>query len=678
MREEPIIRSPYAYDPVKMLTMSEQEREALYAERVDETAKPYTVIDVITKVFRRDFRADLDIAVLTDESILRSLKKSDSDWEIVNYTVDGMKLLHPESVFGQPVEDFLVDIAFDARLIVHEAHTYMVGMKNTYTVRTEFRLRYTFNLSPCELTCRFVGAIMGRGNGIYNMYPEAIRLNKYLLPVLTSTDDYEKLSRKIIKEDMPRFLDSPNVFSAIDWICDMGLQVYVGSFPEHGVLGEYFFGFGKADIYDYEEDKTERVNVNPGTVVLNLKGCNNRGIINSTAAHEGTHHRTGYYFFMLQMMSGDIYGSFLCKRNYEQKELERSEKWSPIDILELQANKLPGFLLIQEKPGKTRAEYLLESYGGEHSLENMNRLIADMASYFGTTKTIARSRLYDFGYTAVRGISRYINGQRIPSYISDLSNNETYTVDEKDSIAEYISNEKFRRLIDTRAYEYLEGHYCLRDDRYIAVDHEGKRHLTPYARQHMNECCLVFGIRYENSAVTRFVNGILRKGEAPKKKIVYTDRNGGTLVTAEGIAKRRELANQLEERRLIQKSFNEMTVELMKSRGFTIDRLAEETGLSVETIKNMRNDPTNVCRIEAVTAVCIALHLPEEISRIYINRSPAKFTDTVDMAVYQYALSQWKDLSVAKVNRKLLEYGAKPLTDNISGYGEDIFKQQAN
>ena len=122
----------------------------------------------------------------------------------------------------------------------------------------------------------------------------------------------------------------------------------------------------------------------------------------------------------------------------------------------------------------------------------MNRIIADMASYFGTTKTIARSRLYDFGYTAVREISRYINGQRIPSYISDLSKNETYTVDEKDSIAEYISNEKFRRLIDTGAYEYLEGHYCLRDDRYIAVDHEGKRHLTPYARQHMNECSLVF------------------------------------------------------------------------------------------------------------------------------------------------------------------------------------------
>ena len=500
LREEPIIRSPYAYDPVKMLTMSEQEREALYAERVDETAKPYTVIDVITKVFRRDFRTDLDIAVLTDESILRSLKKSDSDWEIVNYTVDGMKLLHPESVFGQPVEDFLVDIAFDARLIIHEAHTYMVGMKNTYTVRTEFRLRYSFNLCPCELTCWFVGAINGHGNGIYNLYPEAIRLNKYLLPVLTSTEDYEKLARKIIKEDMPRFLDSPNAFSAIDWICDMGLQVYVGSFPEQGVLGEYFFGFGKADIYDYEEDKTERVNVNPGTVVLNLKGCNNRGIINSTAAHEGTHHRTGYYFFMLQMMSGDRYGPYLCKRNYEQNELERSEKWSPIDILELQANKLTGFLLIQEKPGKTRAEYLLESYGGEHSLENMNRLIADMASYFGTTKTIARSRLYDFGYTAVREISRYINGQRIPSYISDLSKNKTYTVDEKDSIAEYISNEKFRRLIDTGAYEYLEGHYCLRDDRYIAVDHEGKRHLTPYARQHMNECCLVFGIRYEYSS----------------------------------------------------------------------------------------------------------------------------------------------------------------------------------
>ena len=678
MREEPIIRSPYAFDPVKALMMSEQEKEARYTERVDEITIPYTVIDVITKVYRRDFRADLDIAILTDESIMRALKRSDYDWEVVNYQVDGMKLLHPESVFGQNVEDFLVDIAFDVRLNIMENHTYMLGMKNSYKVKTQLRLRYSFNLCPCGLTCNFVGAVLGSSNSLYSMYPNAFRLNKHLLPVLTSNEDYERMAEMIIKKDMPAYLDSHDPISAIDWICDMGLQVYVGSFPEQGVLGEYFFGYGQADIYDYEEDKTKRENINPGTIVLNLKGCNSRGIINSTAAHEGVHHRLGYYFFMLQMMHGGQHCSYLCKRNTEQKELERSEKWSPVDIMELHANKLPGFILIQDKPGRDRAEYLLESYGGKHSLENMKRLIADMALYFGTTKTMARSRLYDFGYTEVRGISRYINGQRIPSYISDLSKNETYTVDEKDAIAEYISNLEFRKIIDTGAYEYIEGHYCLRDNRYIAYDHNGRKHMTSYARQHMDECCLVFREKYVDSTVERFVNGLLRKSETQKKKIVYTNMCGGTVITSEGLAKRKEIERLLKEKRMIQRSFNEMTVELMKNKGFTVEHLSEETGLSVETIKNMRNNPSNYCRIEAVTAVCIAMHLPEEISRIYIDISPAKFTDTVDMMLYQYALSQWKDCSVAEVNRKLIEYGAEPLTKLISGIDEDIFIQQAN
>ena len=58
-----------------------------------------------------------------------------------------------------------------------------------------------------------------------------------------------------------------------------------------------------------------------------------------------------------------------------------------------------------------------------------------------------------------------------------------------------------------------------------------------------------------------------------------------------------------------------MTKELMKSKGFTIERLAEQTGLSVETIKSMRNDPETRFTIEAVTAICIAMHLSSETSK---------------------------------------------------------------
>ena len=52
MKEAPIIHSPHAYLPKKDLT--EEERKALYRTRIDESFKPYTVIDVLTKVYHRN------------------------------------------------------------------------------------------------------------------------------------------------------------------------------------------------------------------------------------------------------------------------------------------------------------------------------------------------------------------------------------------------------------------------------------------------------------------------------------------------------------------------------------------------------------------------------------------------------------------------------------------------
>ena len=48
MKEAAITQSPHAFVPKKDLT--EQEREELYRTRLDESFRPYTVIDVITKV----------------------------------------------------------------------------------------------------------------------------------------------------------------------------------------------------------------------------------------------------------------------------------------------------------------------------------------------------------------------------------------------------------------------------------------------------------------------------------------------------------------------------------------------------------------------------------------------------------------------------------------------------
>ena len=53
VKEAAITQSPHAFVPKEHLT--DQEREELYRTRLDESFRPYTVIDVITKVYHRSF-----------------------------------------------------------------------------------------------------------------------------------------------------------------------------------------------------------------------------------------------------------------------------------------------------------------------------------------------------------------------------------------------------------------------------------------------------------------------------------------------------------------------------------------------------------------------------------------------------------------------------------------------
>ena len=71
-----------------------------------------------------------------------------------------------------------------------------------------------------------------------------------------------------------------------------------------------------------------------------------------------------------------------------------------------------------------------------------------------------------------------------------------------------------------------------------------------------------------------------------------------------------------------------------------------------------------------------ALHsiFPPAVSRDYINASPSKFQDGIDMMLYQYGLNNWYNDPVEVVNRKLVEAGAKPLTNLVDGDGEDGVK----
>ena len=667
--EAVITASPHAFDLIAYRSLSADERGKIFRKRVNELVKPYTVVDVLTEVYHRSFANDFSDYIGSHTEEFARFKKSDDSWAVSRVWVNECRLVRPESIFDQPKDECFVDILTEVRIRIEEVKKGNAFLKNFNNIKGRFRLRYMFDFRPCHLTCHFIKVVIDEKDSLLSLFPDEIRMDKYLLPVLKTADDYKVIAERILEYWMPEQIDSEKPFDPFKWLEVMHMKLMWGAFPENGAQGEYFYDFGQADIIDPETGIIETADITPGTIVLNYETRKYRSALNVTACHEGVHHRLDFYYLMLQKTHGHDYCSYLCKKY--QPGNKQDDRWSAVDIMELQANKLPGYLFIQDVPGKAYADMLMKSYGGVRNLENMKRLVKDMADHFGTTLTTARSRLVDLGYNEARGISRFLSGKRVPDYLSNLFGTQTYSIEEADAIKEYINNPAFQKVIDTGLFIYADGHYCLNTKQYVFVDQYGIHHLTYEARMNMADCCIPFEVRYQHKPQI-VMGGILFKNEGRGNKTVsYQDKHGKAVTTAEGMALRRQIEREQAAQQIVKKTFNQMTVDLMKSRKVSIPRLADLTGMSPDTIKNMRNDPDRVFDIREIVVFCIALHLPPEVSDVYIAESLSKFRNSIDMGLYRYALREWYTMSVPIVNRKLVEAGAVPLTNLVDGFDEN-------
>lgn len=663
MKSSVSYRNTYACKSAKTskTTMQHRTEDTIHQTRIDENFKPYTVIDVLTKVYHRCFTNDLfAYAKNYPEELIGKEAEKSHDVRIIR-----AKVIRPESVFFQPVNEFYVDILVDAGIAFD---FYEDGRFCSSKVwNGELRLRYVFDFRPCHMDCHFADVILDDNDSLINTDEMFITLDKYLLPYLQGVD-YEILAENILERQQKNCLSSDVPFDPFDWIRNMGLKVHYGIFPDESILGEYFFDRGSAALIDKSTGQIYDLKVSPGTIVLNNKLLDNKGILNATATHESIHHYLGIYFFLLQKTHGQGFCSYLCKR-YQRSDVHMS--LSPIDIMELQANKLPGYLMIQKESAKERATKLLLYYGKGRSLDSMKRLVDDMSDYYRTTKVMMKTRLIEMGFTEVSGLTQTANGHLIPPYVSTLGKGETYTIDESDAIREFVENEEFSRIISSGHFVYAEGHFCLNDKKYVFKTVSGIYTLTGYARNHMRECCLVFKTIYISNGTKGFYGYLFKGKSASNKHKKYVGFNGKSVVTEEGRKLREQAEKEINETAFMSVSFNQATVNLMKSHNITVSQLAEKTGLSIETIKNLRNNPDMVFSIETIVAVCIAMQLPYSTSLDYIDMSPCKFLKTVDMKLYKYALMHWNELPVSVVNRKLVEADARPLTNLVDGFDEN-------
>ena len=122
-------------------------------------------------------------------------------------------------------------------------------------------------------------------------------------------------------------------------------------------------------------------------------------------------------------------------------------------------------------------------------------------------------------------------------------------------------------------------------------------------------------------------------------------------------------------------AFAKLLRQWMKRKRMTIEELSARTGISIDTVKEMRSprmrDKQKVFRLKNVIAIAIGLHLPFKDS-IHLLRNAGyrlRKYDVIDK-IYLKILSQYYDYPVASCNDYLVALGLLPLTnnDNISSY----------
>lgn len=57
-----------------------------------------------------------------------------------------------------------------------------------------------------------------------------------------------------------------------------------------------------------------------------------------------------------------------------------------------------------------------------------------------------------------------------------------------------LSNPELKGKVEEGTFIFVESHCCLNDSKYVTYDIFNNPTLTPYARHHMDECCIVFDI----------------------------------------------------------------------------------------------------------------------------------------------------------------------------------------
>ena len=637
-------------------------------------SRPYSVVEILREVFKEDFQKAIQSYM---EKCPEGAAKAIGVDESRNFRLVRLSEPRVESSLHQPACTTAVDLIFKATVeamvpagpedwieVDGERKERVVLVSRRYTA--EYRMRYLIGLWDKRCSAPMIAPAAYFPSDVVTEQKTAVT-NQYLLPIMYA-EDYGKAGRRMLERYYPEALEKPTAVDGWELAKRMKLSARRVRFEQGSdIQGRIYFDWTRARIRD-ESGRVTEIKVPPMTILINTDLCPTAEIENSTLIHECCHVFLDLFFFKLQMLSGKPFTSYTSRK---RKKKQFNTNNGPIDWMELQAEKLPAYILLEENNTRKEIERLLSMKDGIRSPENIFWIICQLAATFKVSRSMAKYRMIELGYPEAEGVYAYIDNVHIPDYgCSGLwERGITYAISLSDAGALLRESREFSCALQGERYVYIEGHFCLNEEKYVQRGYRQIQRLTAYARRHIEECCIAFTVQ------GRYANTAYEDAQAARKKEVkdkYQSRHG---FGAEPESKERLKEN---------KTFAEDSQIWMKLKmrmpdgiGSAIQLILDEKGITqMELAMRMGVSRTawrkwcaEKMSLRHIVAICIALDVRADIGMELVRLSGHSFLNNKEHNILLAMMYETKDLTVARANEILRQEKLAPLTE---GRDEEI------
>ena len=457
-------------------------------------------------------------------------------------------------------------------------------------------------------------------------------LSPFLVPYYTNKR-VDQVAEEIWMKYLPEALRNPQARNAAELARRMGLEIrHLPIYNHRGVDSIIFFaedelivGTDKSVKYKTDDGKVQRrpeKEKQPKTVVIpaNTIVVNSNLIKRDYSAfnifHECFHNDQHYMFFRLQeMTSNDV-------RNVKTVEVvvdEGKELTDPIYFMEKQANRGAYGLMMPATPTREMIHDECEKAEGyKHFGERFEMVGMEMAKQLCLPHFRIRARMIQLGNVQAKGALNYVDRKLIQPFAFDIDawreQHLTFVVDEATVRGLAWKNADFRAIMNSGKYVYADGHVVRNSPRFIERKKD-KLVLTEWANAHVDDCCLRFVRVYVQKNVGQYVYGrMYYDADYVRQTQFYLD----DLINQQHLD---ELDAKDEYIKAFPKEFVKAVEQLRNRMDMSYEKLSEVLHMDNSTLMRWMKEPRFYRNEDFLTALCLALDLPDWISRLVFKRA---------------------------------------------------------